>query len=252
MSFYKDFLNKIIKTNCQRIIDIIDYPELLRTLGKDIDRNFVRDLLFLKRRLNFSPNTVIDVGAAVGEFTKAARFVFPNPTIYAFEPIPELFSILKRNVQDKSNVLIFNFAIASENKISSFYLNEFAFSSSLLAMTKLHKEIFPDTMNDSIITVECKRLDSIKEITIIKPVFMKIDVQGAEIEVIKGGEHLLRDVDVVQLEVCFEPLYKDQAQYADLVSYMSRLGFRSFLQINPHFSSTHQFTPIFCDLVFFK
>jgi FkbM family methyltransferase len=252
MSFYEDFLNKAIKANCQRIIDIINYPELLRTLGKNINRNFVRDLLFLKRRLAFSPNTIIDVGAAVGEFTNAARFVFPTATIYAFEPIPEFFLILQHSAQKIYDVFTFNFALASEDKISSFYLNEFAFSSSLLPMTKLHKDIFPHTQNDSITTVKCKRLDSIKEITIRKPVFLKIDVQGAEIDVMQGGEHILKDVDVVQLEVSFEPLYEGQAQYAEVVSYMSKMGFRSFLQINPQFFTTNCSTPIFCDLVFLK
>jgi FkbM family methyltransferase len=235
-----------------KLLNILYYPELLNTLRKNINRQFVKELLFIKNNLSITPNTIIDVGAGVGEYIKSARYVFPDAMIYAFEPIPASFNQLANYFYNYKNISIYNYALSCENKISKFYLNEFPFSSSLLAMTERHKEIFPHTKNEIIIDIECRRFDSLTNIVIKKPVLLKVDVQGAELEVLKGGEGLIKDFELVRLEVMFEPFYELQPQYAEIVSYMWHLGFKSFLQMDPNFSLCNTNRPIFCDLLFIK
>ncbi len=246
-------MKSFIINNWQRIVNIITYPELLRSLDKKMtNRTFVRELLFIEKRLHISPQTIIDVGASTGEFVKAARFVFPVATIYAFEPIPASFRHLIKLNDNDNNLFIYNYALSMENTLCSFNLNEFSLSSSLLSMTPRHKELFPHTKNETIIQVECRRLDSINNLKLKKPVFLKIDVQGAELQVLKGGEDLVKDFDLIQLEVSFEIFYQGQAQFLEIMAYMRHLGFKSFLQMDPQFSNEIPSYPIFCDLLFFK
>jgi FkbM family methyltransferase len=70
--------------------------------------------------------------------------------------------------------------------------------------------------------VQTRRLDDIPEIGSID--FLKMDVQGAELDVLKGGGRTLRDAVAVQLEVEFHPLYTGQPLFADLDAELRRMG----------------------------
>jgi len=70
--------------------------------------------------------------------------------------------------------------------------------------------------------VETKRLDDIPEVTGTD--FLKVDVQGAELLVFRGGERMLNDVLVVQTEVEFVPLYKDQPLFAEVDMFLRGRG----------------------------
>jgi len=72
--------------------------------------------------------------------------------------------------------------------------------------------------------VQCEthRLDDIPEISKID--FMKIDVQGAEMSVFRGGRKHLSQAVVVQTEVCFMQLYKEQALFGEIDREMRSLG----------------------------
>src|SRR5262249_49269140 len=72
--------------------------------------------------------------------------------------------------------------------------------------------------------VETKRLDDIPEVR--ETDFLKVDVQGAELLVFRGGERMLNDVLVVQTEVEFVPLYKDQPLFADVDTFLRGRGFQ--------------------------
>jgi FkbM family methyltransferase len=71
--------------------------------------------------------------------------------------------------------------------------------------------------------MDTKRLDDIPEV--VGTDFLKLDVQGAELMILKGGEKLLDDVLVVHAEVEFVQLYKDQPLFGDVDSYLRSKGF---------------------------
>ena len=78
-------------------------------------------------------------------------------------------------------------------------------------------------------TVETRRLDDIPETAGAD--FLKMDVQGGELLVLKGAEARLKDVLVVHTEVEFVPLYKDQPFFADIDGFLRARGF-AFHKIN--------------------
>ena len=73
-------------------------------------------------------------------------------------------------------------------------------------------------------TVQTKRLDDVEEYPPID--FMKIDVQGGELDILRHGVNTLGNVTVVQLEVEFVPVYKDQPLFGDLQVFLRDQGFQ--------------------------
>jgi len=244
-------MKNVLTKNLKRAINLLEYPELMGAKRNHIHTGFVKDLLFIKKKLNIIPKTVLDIGAAIGTYTKAANYILPNAQIYAFEPIPESFQKLE-SVARASNdkVKPFNIALDIKNGENEFYLNDFSFSSSLLKMSDIHKNEFPFTKNEKKITVACRRLDKIEEIEIKQPCLVKMDVQGAELRVLEGAGGLIGKFDVIQLEVNFEKFYYGQAEYDKIFSYMIRNGFNRFIQVDPLYSKTGVL--LASDLVFFK
>lgn len=144
-----------------KINTIIQYPELIPTLFNKLNRDFCKNLLFFKKDLGINFETIIDVGAAIGEYSKSARLIFPDARIYAFEPIPESFKKLEDVAGKIKNMQCHNVALSDEEGETEFHLNEFSFSSSLLKMTDTHKTIFPFTKNDTTVKVKTCQLDKI-------------------------------------------------------------------------------------------
>lgn len=56
-------------------------------------------------------------------------------------------------------------------------------------------------------------------------VLLKLDVQGCELGVLEGGHQLLRQVQYVQVETSFAPLYEGQPSFGDLYTFLSGAGY---------------------------
>jgi FkbM family methyltransferase len=241
------FLRKIIrKANI-----VLEYPLLLKTLNKKDIRSFLKDILFIKQKIDFTPKTLFDVGAARGQWSQAARLVFPEAQIYAFEPINESYNLMRERMKDDDCFHPFNFALSDENAKRSFGLNDFPDSSSILKMTEVHKNEFSQTKNEKSIEVDTFRLDSIDEIKIVRPAFLKMDVQGAELMVLKGAENVFDKIDGIQLELNFENFYESQATYNEICNFMYSNNFKRFFQVGT-LDSQKSKKILACDLVFLR
>ena len=95
--------NKLQKA-INKINTVMQYPELISTTFNKVNRGFCKDLLFLKNDLHLNFSTIIDVGAAVGEYSKAASFIFSQAHTYAFEPIPDNFHKLENLSKKVKNI----------------------------------------------------------------------------------------------------------------------------------------------------
>ena len=96
----------MIPKRITRIINkILTHPQIIKARFKGVYTDHCASCLTSKQLLNQQVKTVIDVGANVGSFIKASQYVFPQAKIYAFEPVPRLFSKIKKIPQ----VTAFNF-----------------------------------------------------------------------------------------------------------------------------------------------
>ncbi|MEB3228950.1 MAG: FkbM family methyltransferase [Synechocystis sp.] len=173
--------------------------------------------------------TVIDIGANKGQFAKKMRRQFPNAQILAFEPIPTAYQVLKHWGDRQANqVKTLNLALGEEAdilEINSHVL--FSASSSLLTTTDLCETLYPMVKEQEKIKIQQSTLDH--EITqldhpLASEILIKIDVQGYEDRVIRGGKQTLSQAKACILEISLDQLYQGQCQFRDLFYLLDDLG----------------------------
>jgi FkbM family methyltransferase len=209
-------LDRLIqRVGLQRVVD-----ETRERLGIDL-RPHERWL----RQLRF--RTVLDVGANTGQFVDEARKIAPDAFIYSFEPLRECFEALRGARANDPRFRAFHVALGDEPGVVTMHRNAYTQSSSLLPMAELHKTAFPETRHSSPEQVDVKRLDDVAaELTIERPMLLKIDVQGFEAKVIAGATETLRAADVIIVETGVESLYEGQALFDDVYRMLFERGFR--------------------------
>src|ERR1700722_1158441 len=176
---------------------------------------------------NVVPNSIIDVGANVGQFTIAADKLFPNVQIYAFEPLKECAMRLEQNVRGLKHVAVYGLALGDRDGLSSMHVNSYSLSSSILSLTPAHLRAFPHAPEISTVQVPVATIDKIFEgVCLASPVLLKLDVQGYEANVLRGGRALLKTVDYVVMEASLKPMYEGELLFDALVDLMQSFGFR--------------------------
>ena len=169
--------------------------------------------------------TVLDVGANWGHFSRAAAQFFPNAIIHAFEPLTVCQPVLQKVAERFPKIQIHPTALGERAGTVEMFENEFPDSSSLLTMTERHKKLWPKTRNEKRITVPLQTLDGLREQFGVGPHFLKMDVQGYELNVLLGAEETLKDTLVVFTEVLFDQFYEGQADFPAMLDFMRTRGF---------------------------
>jgi len=157
----------------------------------------------------------VDVGANIGFYTemasKKASFVL------AFEPNPKVFAILRKRFEGKNNVACSNYALGNFNGFSKLYV------------TINDRDIFDINGSSSLVVnyklgsydVQVKRMDDLDVINSMKIDMIKIDVEGFEVEVLKGAEETIkRNKPVLLIECHGLKIFKEVSNI------MSRIGYK--------------------------
>jgi FkbM family methyltransferase len=180
-----------------------------------------------------SLNTVIDVGANIGQFTYRILNYYNKPNIYCFEPLPEAYRDLVRNFRKNQNVRFFNFCLGSEEGMIDFYVNKFSQASSALKISENQKTFFPFTKISKKIVIPVKRLDDLSaEINLESPVLLKLDTQGFEKNVLIGCEKILSKVDYLLFETSFVRMYENEPLFDEMHDFVKSLGFEFKTPLN--------------------
>ncbi len=227
---------------------------LVNKLGYDIRRisgNNPRLLMGLE----FQPiKTVIDVGANQGQFAGYIRDIFPQAKIFCFEPIPDAVKKLKKwgEMQD-NKVEVLPFALGDTNgKVTMFHHLDHSPSSSLLKTTRTVEGLYPQLKKQELIEVFLKTLDeSMKPYALENDIFIKLDVQGFEDRVIRGGQKTLRRAKACLLEMNLDSLYEGQASFESLVTQLYQLGYHYAGNFNQEYNF-HDGHVVFLDAMFVK
>lgn len=174
----------------------------------------------------FDLQTVLDIGANTGQFTKEIRGKLPEAKIYSFEPLEECFDKLNENMFGDKNFRAFNFALGDKNEKLEMYKSSYTPSSSILEMADIHKTLFPHTKENKPEQIEVKKLDdTATSLFLNKEILIKIDVQGFEDKVIAGGIETFKKAKVVIIENSFVELYESQPLFDDIYEKLKSLGF---------------------------
>ncbi|MFM6223150.1 MAG: FkbM family methyltransferase [Dolichospermum sp.] len=196
---------------------------------------------------------VIDVGANEGQFIKTALALMPNTKILAFEPNPVSVEKLKEATWDTIQVQIFTLALGSCQDCLPLNVAEFSPASSLLKNSKQLNQEFPNLLTEKVIKVEINRLDSIIQQLNMelsdKSFLLKIDVQGFELEVLKGTTELFNKIAVIVCEVNLAFLYEQQCSINEIIGFLYQNHFR-LVDIGQPIRSRYNEEILYVDLAF--
>jgi FkbM family methyltransferase len=173
-----------------------------------------------------SPQVVVDIGANRGQFSLAARYSLPTAQIIAFEPLPEPAAVFRKLFRKDPNVVLHEVAIGPKAGTETIHISRRDDSSSLLPITEQQETLFPGTAERSTSEISISPLiEYIPDGSIEGPALLKLDVQGYELEVLKGCEMLFERFGLIYVECSFVELYEGQAMAAEVVEYLHERGF---------------------------
>ncbi|HEX7069298.1 MAG TPA: FkbM family methyltransferase [Rhodothermales bacterium] len=170
-------------------------------------------------------NTIIDGGANKGQFARAATEMYPDAQIIAFEPLPDMADALRRNLEDRPQVKVMQSALGSREGTIDFYRHRHTVASSALKPIARER---PDDVRPIEVPV-CRLDNALQQILLRPPILLKLDLQGFEIEALRGAVEALSKMDYVLVETSFVPLYAGEPDFVDVLDYMRGAGF-SFLR----------------------
>ena len=175
-------------------------------------------------------NCVIDVGANVGSFGAGIRANGFTGPIASFEPASNDFSALERRSRSDPLWRSYPFALGSVNEIADFNVTSESVFNSFLKPNDFAAEMFPgETQVERTERVEVRRLDDIfAEITrdVAEPrVYLKLDTQGWDLEVLEGAKASLDHVVAFQSEVSVVPIYGNMSTFTTSIERFDELGF---------------------------
>ena len=171
---------------------------------------------------------LFDVGANAGQYAQEARRQGFKGRIISFEPLPEAHKQLTEISQkDPSWIVHERVALGSKKGSGIINVSENSYSSSFLKITQKLLSNTPDTRYVKKINVKITTLDSVFNSYVKKSnkVFLKIDTQGFESEVLKGSIKNLRNISGIQLELSTEPLYQKQKTYEYFLTFLKKYNF---------------------------
>ena len=189
-----------------------------------LSRSGIEGLLRQAQSMGFKPATVVDVGAAYGSFASQCVPVFPKARFLLLEPLVEYQPFLKELTESMPTAqCIMAAATAHQGEI---VLNVHPD----LVGSSLFREVEKDTdVNGLPRTVRAITIDGLLEETGAKgPFLLKVDVQGAELEVLRGAEKMLADTEYILLEVSLFRFFQDGPDFNDVVLYMKSHGFVAY------------------------
>ncbi len=173
--------------------------------------------------------TIIDVGANVGQFTYKIRKIFPNASIYSFEPIKNCFDTLVNNFKNDANFTAFNFACGDTTETVEINVNNYSPSSSILDIQQLHIDNFKNTGISTKEKIKVDLLDNLINLDNLEsPILIKIDTQGFEKKVIAGALNVIAKAEIILIELSYQKLYTNQSLFHDIYTILYDLGFQYY------------------------
>ena len=174
------------------------------------------------------PETIIDIGSNKGQFILLIEKLFPNKMVYSFEPIKEMIDKQKKFFKYKKNIIFNNLALGSSITSKDFLITNRMDSSSFLKIAEDKNEskkyLIKEKRNIKISTLDSILLNE----KISRPILIKMDVQGYELEVLKGSNDLLKKTDYLLLEVSENEMYQNQPTEKIIIKYLKDLNFDIF------------------------
>jgi FkbM family methyltransferase len=213
------------------------------------------DAALAKSLAHHRVDMVLDIGANEGQYAKHLREVGFRGRIISFEPLSSAYERLKATAAgDALWSVAPRGALGDGNgEVQMNVASNGGASSSIFGMMKAHEHAAPDVAYVGSETVLISRLDlaAKKFIRETDRIFVKMDVQGYELHVLRGADGILPKIIGAEIEVSFAPLYDGQPSFLDLTDWMLTRGF-DIWGIVPGFADNSTGQILQADIVFFR
>ena len=212
-----------VKNSVNNLLSILNLYIQKKHPGVDSDDQLVKILA------HFKINYIIDIGANIGQFSETILSTGFKGGIISFEPLSSAYKVLLKNSSNYLNWKVHKrCAIGNIDGNISINISKNSVSSSILPVSKTHVEASNDSKYIGSESVEIFKLDTVFANNIEienKNVFLKIDTQGYEWDVLLGADLLLNHTLVILCELSYTNLYNGQKQWLDIVLKLKSLGF---------------------------
>ena len=175
-------------------------------------------------------DVVIDIGANIGRYTViAAKKVQNEGKVISIEANPSIFELLRKNIQlnELANVIPLNCAVFSEKTKIKFFVNDDLRNNQFgtintdidnFANKGLGKHVYVDANTvDSILSENSIEIQEVK--------WMKIDVEGAELDVIKGSKELISSAQNLRIIVEIHNLSNGTTYHKEITEFLESFGY---------------------------
>ena len=177
------------------------------------------------KSLDFNVRTVIDVGVAFG--TPGIYQSFPDARYFLVEPVAECRPVLEK-LKKQLNAEYFMVAAGATNGEVAFNVHDDISGSSLFS------QVEGSALDGEARATPMRRLDLLLPSNLARPVLLKIDTQGAEIEVLKGLGDRVSEIDLLIVETSLMPMRRGIPEFGDIVKYCDEAGFAVYDVLEGH------------------
>jgi len=203
------------KGGVRRLLRVAGYE--LRPLDASFDE--------LRRSLLTGCDLLVDVGANTGQYVRAVRSLGYCGRVLSFEPQQAAFDQVAASARRGTGWWARRFALADREGSELLRVSENSVSSSLLTIRPEHLRAAPASRTLAGEVVPVSTLDRQLAGMPGRALWLKLDVQGAELAVLRGGTQTLGRTVVVQAELSLAKLYEDQADWVELVGFLRERDF---------------------------
>ncbi|HTN20025.1 MAG TPA: FkbM family methyltransferase [Pelobium sp.] len=225
---FKEDNNKVVEifkaNNALLFLESRKYPSLINNGYRHIEV-----VINLIKKNKLDKLTILDIGGAAGDVALLFSDSLPLSTIHSFEPIAKSFSDLKNKTSKISNINSHNFALGSRRETIRINVAERITSSSLY---EINEEITDSFFSKNL---KLKRLEEIN-VRVLDEEFkenveislIKLDVQGYELEVLRGAVENLKNTHFILTEVMNHDFYKNAPSYSEIDLFLRENNFVLF------------------------
>ena len=209
-----EMLPNVLKRGLNSLLVLVN----ARVVGRDWGPRGFPASFRAARAAGLLPNIVFDIGAARGEWSEATNLIFPGARYVMIDPLTENRGALELVAEQIRNAAVYTTALGavSGRRVINTHGDQSSFLKSL-DFDGDGVEVDVKTCDD-IFSCETKRGESSR-------LLVKMDVQGFEIEVLKGAERALQNTDILLVEVSIQRIYDGNPLAHEVIAYLGERGF---------------------------
>ncbi len=178
-----------------------------------------------------SPNLIVDVGANTGQWAREFRDSFPGlGHLISFEPDKRAWGKYEKNLSRYQAELVRKAAGSSQGTAQLFEWSLEGGSSSLMQLTDLGERLTGQSQRGlektdvSVVRLDAHLRDVVNNLT-VERVYIKIDVQGGELEVLSGIDGIVSSVSAIEIEIPLVMVYQGSSSTLEIFRRLNAWGF---------------------------